>query len=82
MANKAKLSYLILVNIYSNPDKKNARLQNEPIEIGVKNFRAFKSTTDFELRPITLLLGPNSTGKSSLVKLLLFCVQNRKRHRI
>ncbi|MBO2546016.1 DUF3696 domain-containing protein [Salegentibacter sp. BDJ18] len=40
-------------------------------KIGVENFRVFKEYTEFELRPITLLTGPNNSGKSSLIKLLL-----------
>jgi len=40
-------------------------------KIGVENFRVFKDYTEFELRPITLLTGPNNSGKSSLTKLLL-----------
>lgn len=40
-------------------------------KIGIENFRVFKEYTEFELRPITLLTGPNNSGKSSLTKLLL-----------
>ena len=40
-------------------------------KIGVENFRVFKDYTEFEIRPITLLIGPNNSGKSSLSKLLL-----------
>ncbi|MBK8493483.1 MAG: AAA family ATPase [Saprospirales bacterium] len=38
---------------------------------GLKNFRVFKEETFFELAPITLLTGTNSSGKSSLLKALL-----------
>jgi predicted ATPase len=40
-------------------------------KIGVGNFRVFKEYTEFEIRPITLLTGPNNAGKSSFTKLLL-----------
>lgn len=40
-------------------------------KIGVENFRVFKEYTEFEIRPITLLTGPNNAGKSSFTKLLL-----------
>lgn len=40
-------------------------------KIGIENFRVFKDYTEFELRPLTLLTGPNNAGKSSLTKLLL-----------
>ncbi len=40
-------------------------------KIGVQNFRVFKDYTEFEIRPITLLIGPNNSGKSSFTKLLL-----------
>ena len=40
-------------------------------KIGIENFRIFKEYTEFELKPITLLIGPNNAGKSSFTKLLL-----------
>lgn len=40
-------------------------------KIGVENFRVFKEFTEFEIRPLTLLVGPNNAGKSSFTKLLL-----------
>ena len=40
-------------------------------KIGVENFRVFKEYKEFEIRPITLLTGPNNAGKSSFTKLLL-----------
>ncbi len=40
-------------------------------KIGIKNFRIFKEFTEFEIKPITLLTGPNNAGKSSFTKLLL-----------
>lgn len=39
-------------------------------KIGVKNFRGFKDNTEFELAPITILTGPNNSGKSSFLKLI------------
>ncbi len=41
------------------------------LKIGVENFRVFRTMTDFEIRPLTLLIGPNNSGKSSFTKLLL-----------
>lgn len=40
-------------------------------KIGVENFRVFKEFTEFEIKPLTLLVGPNNAGKSSFTKLLL-----------
>ena len=40
-------------------------------KIGIKNFRVFKEFTEFDIKPITLLTGPNNAGKSSFTKLLL-----------
>jgi predicted ATPase len=40
-------------------------------KIGVQNFRVFKDYAEFEIRPITILTGPNNSGKSSFSKLLL-----------
>lgn len=38
---------------------------------GIDNFRAFKDLNRFEFRPITVLVGTNSSGKSSLSKGIL-----------
>lgn len=38
--------------------------------ITIENYKAFKEPTTYELRPITVLLGKNSSGKSSICKLL------------
>ncbi|MFD1315225.1 DUF3696 domain-containing protein [Namhaeicola litoreus] len=40
-------------------------------KIGIENFRVFKDYTEFELAPLTVLTGPNSSGKSSFIKLIL-----------
>lgn len=39
-------------------------------KIGIENFRGFKENTELELAPITILTGPNNSGKSSFLKLL------------
>lgn len=38
---------------------------------GLENFRVFKDYTYFDFAPITILTGPNNSGKSSLNKALL-----------
>lgn len=45
-------------------------------KIGLQNFRVFKEMTDFELAPLTILTGANSSGKSSLFKALLLIGNN------
>ncbi len=40
------------------------------VKISVENFRVFKEITEFELAPITILTGPNNSGKSSFLKLI------------
>jgi len=47
--------------------KKNPILINE---ISLENFRVFKDKSSFELAPITILTGANSSGKSSVIKAL------------
>jgi AAA15 family ATPase/GTPase len=42
----------------------------------IDNFRVFNTPTTFELAPITILTGPNNSGKSSLVKALLMLRNN------
>ena len=39
-------------------------------EIRVKGYKAFRDLTSIEIKPITLIIGKNSSGKSSLLKLL------------
>lgn len=43
--------------------------------IGFKNFRVFEQS-EFDLKPITLITGANSSGKSTLFKSLLLLKQN------
>lgn len=41
----------------------------------LRNFKAFQDTGDIELKPITILAGPNSGGKSSVLQSLLLLKQ-------
>jgi predicted ATPase len=45
-------------------------------QLSFENFRIFKEKTTFDLAPITFLTGPNSSGKSSLLKALLLLKTN------
>lgn len=42
---------------------------------GLKNFKAFHYLEDIELKPLTLLVGANSSGKSSILQSLLLLKQ-------
>ena len=44
-------------------------------EIGVGNFKAFADKQDIRIKPITLIFGPNSSGKSSIIHSILY-IQN------
>lgn len=39
--------------------------------IKLNNFKSFSSETEIPLAPITLIYGPNSSGKSSIIQSLL-----------
>ena len=39
-------------------------------KIGIENFRVFREYTEFNITPITVLTGPNNSGKSSIIKML------------
>ena len=40
------------------------------MKVGFKNIRVFKELTIFDLRPMTILTGPNNSGKSGVGKIL------------
>lgn len=44
-------------------------------EMQLKNFKAWRDTTPMKLSPVTMLLGTNSSGKSSLIQSLLLLKQ-------
>ena len=48
----------------------------------LENFRSFRERTTFELAPLTILTGPNSSGKSSILKALLFLRHNARNGRL
>jgi predicted ATPase len=45
-------------------------------QVTFENFRVFNTKTIFDLAPITFLTGPNSSGKSSVLKALLLLKSN------
>jgi len=45
-------------------------------QISFNNFRIFETKTVFDLAPLTFLTGPNSSGKSSILKALLLLKSN------
>lgn len=45
-------------------------------EISLSNFRLFDETVSLRVRPITILIGRNSAGKSTLIKFLLMLQQS------
>ncbi len=44
-------------------------------EIALTNFRSFQVTQSIALAPVTLLFGPNSVGKSSVLMALFYIQQ-------
>lgn len=44
-------------------------------KIRIKNFKCLQDTGELDIRPLTLLVGPNSSGKSSLLQMLLMLRQ-------
>lgn len=40
-------------------------------KIRIENFKCLRDTTDLEIRPLTLFVGPNSSGKSSILQAIL-----------
>ena len=44
----------------------------------INNFRIFKDKTDFEISPITILTGPNNSGKSTFIRALMLLIESAK----
>ena len=40
-------------------------------KIRLRNFKAFKDTGDIEIAPLTVLTGPNSSGKSAIIRAMM-----------
>ena len=57
--------------------KRNGEVWLEPViyNISVKNFKSLKNTGVLNLKPITLLVGPNSSGKTALLQTILLLKQ-------
>jgi hypothetical protein len=50
--------------------------------IAIENFKAVRDRVAFELKPITLLFGPNSAGKSTVLHALHFAREVLERHNL
>jgi AAA15 family ATPase/GTPase len=46
--------------------------------INLTNYRNISEKKHFEIRPLTILIGPNNSGKSSLIKALLLLSSNKR----
>ena len=44
-------------------------------KLHIKNFKCLRDTGELEIRPLTFLVGPNSSGKSSVLQILLLLRQ-------
>ena len=51
-------------------------------KIGFSNFRKFANFPEIDLGDITILVGGNNSGKSTLVKAFLLCVDNLRMMRM
>lgn len=51
--------------------------ESNNLKFSINNFRVFGKQNNFELAPITILTGPNNSGKSSLVKSLKLLTNNQ-----
>lgn len=64
--------------------KKQSQTERRPMAIGLtlRNFRAFRDSGEFDLAPLTCLVGTNSSGKSSIITALLLLKQSLEQERI
>ncbi|NLX65387.1 MAG: ATP-binding protein, partial [Bacteroidales bacterium] len=61
--------YAFTLHRFQNNKEKNINMPTIN-GIGFENFRVFQNRSDFELAPITVLTGGNSSGKSTIIKAL------------
>ena len=54
----------------------NRKKSTFPKYFSLENFRVFQQRQDIQLEPITILTGPNSSGKSTVIKSLLLLKEN------
>ncbi len=47
-------------------------------KLRIENFKGIDQLTEFDIRPITLLIGPNSSGKSTCIHALAALAQTSK----
>lgn len=57
------------------PDKRKPKRDASLRKLSIQNFKAFGEMVDVPIRPITLIFGENSSGKSSILHSLLFLNQ-------
>lgn len=50
--------------------------------ISIENFKGIRERVDLELKPITLLFGPNNAGKSTILHALLYAQEVFERHNL
>ena len=50
--------------------------------ISIENFKGIRDRVEIELKPITLLFGPNSAGKSTILHALLYAQEVFERHNL
>ncbi len=63
------------IRLKEKPEIKIGERKNIIKEIGVGNFKAFADKQKIKIKPITLIFGPNSSGKSSIIHSILY-IQN------
>lgn len=68
---------LLFVHMYMHYIRtyEKAQLKFAAMKISIEGFKSIKNVVDFEFSPLTLLAGVNSSGKSSLIQVLLLLKQ-------
>ena len=73
---KLTRSMKYLITMAQNEDKITESLAFGFRELSLENFKAHKKVDSLEIRPITLLIGPNSSGKTALLQSILLVKQS------
>lgn len=65
-----------------NSSRQRAHRKSTAVRMRLENFRPFRDSGEFQIAPLTCLVGANSSGKSSIISAILLLKQSLRQQRI